>query len=134
VRDARALVADSKPADQYAAAMLFLRAEAPDGVTIFQTDWDDFTRQFFYFDGARYINGLDPTFMQLYDEPLYNEWVDITRGRIDEPGAIIRDRFGAQYVFSDLNHESFLEKAAGDPLLDEVYRDEYAVVFAVGRP
>ncbi len=133
IRDARALVANSKPSDQYAAAMLFLRAEAPDGVTIFQLDWDDFTRQFFYFDDARYINGLDPTFMQLHDEDLYEEWVDITRGRVDKPGAIIRDRFGAAYVFSDLAHEAFMADAADDPLLEEIYRDEYAVIYAVDQ-
>lgn len=134
IRDARELVADSKPADLYAAAMLFLRSEAPNGATIFQTDWDDFTRQFFYFDDARYINGLDPTFMQLYDEPLYEEWVDITRGRVEMPGAAIRDRFGANYVFSDLKHEGFLEEAAGDPALREIYRDEDAVVYEVIEP
>jgi len=133
VRDARALVSTNKPADTYAAAMLYLRDVAPDGVTIFQTDWDDFTRQFFYFDDARYINGLDPTFMQQYDEGLYSEWVAITRGDRDAPGETIRDRFGAQYVFSDLNHERFLARAANDPLLQEIYRDDYAVIFAV-RP
>ncbi len=132
VRDARVLVADSRPADYYAGAMLHLRGVAPDGATIFQTDWDDFTRQFFYFDDARYINGLDPTFMQLHDAALYDEWVDITRGRIDNVGASIRDRFGAAYVFSDLNHEAFLEAAADDPVLTEIYRDEYAVVWSVG--
>lgn len=131
IRDARELVAASKPADLYADAMLFLRAEAADGATIFQTDWDDFTRQFFYFDNARYINGLDPTFMQLHDEALYEEWVDITRGRVDAPGRAIRDRFGASYVVSDLDHERFIETAEDDPLLTEVYRDEYAVVYAV---
>lgn len=131
VRDARALVADSKPSDLYAAAMLRLREEAPPGSVVFQTDWDDFTRQFFYAPHLRYINGLDPTFMQLHDESLYNEWVDITRGRVAAPGATIRDHFGASYVFSDLNHEAFLEEAANDPALEEIYHDEYAVVFAV---
>jgi hypothetical protein len=134
VRDARSLVADSTPADLYAEAMLRIRAEAPDGVTIFQTDWDDFTRQFFYFHDARFINGLDPTFMQLHNEMLYHEWVDITRGRVENPGEAIREHFGAQYVFSDLKHEAFLEAAADDPVLDEIYRDEYAVVFAVREP
>ena len=127
----RQLVADSRPADLYADAMLWLREEAPPGTTIFQTDWDDFTRQFFYASDLRYINGLDPTFMQLYDETLYNEWVDITRGRRDTPGATIRDRFNAAYVFSDLNHDAFLDEAADDPVLEEVYRDQYAVIFAV---
>ena len=40
----------------------------------------------------RYINGLDPTFMQIHNEVLYNEWVDITRGRRNLPGATIRAR------------------------------------------
>ena len=133
IRDARALVSTSKPADLYASAMLTLREIAPAGTTIFQTDWDDFTRQFFYFDDARYIIGLDPTFMQQYDEMLYNEWVAITNGNRDAPGETIRDRFGAEYVFSDLNHERFLARAADDPLLQEIYRDEYAVIFAVRR-
>ena len=133
VRDARALVAASKPADTYADAMLWLRSEAPEGATVLQTDWDYFTRQFFYHDDARYINGLDPTFMQLYDEKLYDQWVDITRGRVEAPGGVISRDFGAQYVFSDLNHDGFLAAAAEDPALTEVYRDEYAVIFAV-RP
>ena len=131
VRDARALVADAKPGDLYAEAMLWLREEAPPGSIVFQTDWDDFTRQFFYAPHLRYINGLDPTFMQLHDEALYDEWVDITRGRVAAPGATIRDRFGAAYVFSDLNHEAFLSAAADDPALEEIYRDEYAVLFVV---
>ena len=133
VRDARALVADSKPADLYAEAMLWLREEAPPGSLVFQTDWDDFTRQFFYAPHLRYINGLDPTFMQIHNEVLYNEWVDITRGRRNLPGATIRDRFNAAYVFSDLDHNAFLDKAANDPVLKEVYRDQYAVIFAVGE-
>ncbi len=31
----------------------------------------------------------------------------------------------ASFVFSDLRHEGFLDEAADDPLLEEVYRDEY---------
>lgn len=131
VRDARTLVADSKPADLYADAARWLGEQAPDGAMVFQTDWDDFTRLFFYASDLRYTAGLDPTFMQLYDEALYTEWVDITRGRVEQPGRAIAERFGADFVFSDLKHESFLRQAARDPRLEEVYRDEYAVVFAV---
>lgn len=142
IRDARDLVANNKPADLYTDAMLFLRehsgslSAAPsdptdDLPTVFQTDWDDFTRQFFYFDRARYINGLDPTFMQMHDEALFDEWVAITRGRVETPGAIIRDRFEAEYVFTDLEHTAFLRAAEGDPALREIYRDEYAAVFVV---
>lgn len=130
--DARSLLADSKPADQYADAVIWLHDNAPDGTMVFQTDWDDFTRLFFYNSTAVYTAGLDPTFMELEDEAFYDRWVDITRGRVDEPGAAIRDEFGASYVFSDLNHDGFINEAEGDPLLREVYRDEYAVIYRVG--
>jgi hypothetical protein len=69
--------------------------------------------------------------MELYDADLYEEWVEITRGEVENPSAIIRDRFGAAYVFSDLNHGNFIQKATEDPGLEEVYRDDHAVIFAV---
>ena len=131
--DARELVADSKPADQYADAVIWLHDNAPEGTMVFQTDWDDFTRLFFYNSNAVYTAGLDPTFMELEDEAFFDRWVDITRGRVDAPGAAIRDEFGASYVFSDLNHDSFIEEAEDDALLQEVYRDEYAVIYQVGE-
>ena len=99
---------------------------------VFQTDWDDFTRLFFYNSDAVYTAGLDPTFMELQNEAFFDQWVDITRGRVDEPGVMIRDDFGASYVFSDLKHESFIEKAESDPLLQEVFRSDDAVIYAVG--
>lgn len=132
VSDGRELVSNSKPADQYAAAALFLREQtAATDAMVFQTDWDDFTRLFFYNTDAVYTAGLDPTYMELYDADLYAEWVDITRGRIDAPGGIIRDTFGASYVFSDLKHDDFIDAATADPLLTEIYRDDDAVIFAV---
>ncbi len=98
---------------------------------IFQTDWDDFTRLFFYNSDLVYTAGLDPTFMELEDKERFDLWVDITQGDIDEPGAIIRDTFGASYVFSDLRHGDFMDEAADDPLLQEVYRSDDAVIYAV---
>jgi hypothetical protein len=131
--DARELVADSSPADRYADATIWLHDNTPDGTILFQTDWDDFTRLFFYNTNAVYTVGLDPTFMELQDEALFDRWVEITRGRVEQPGAAIRDEFGAAYVFSDLNHDDFMDEAEDDPLLQEVYRDEYAVVYQVGE-
>ncbi len=127
---AREALSKSKPADRYADAALWLRANADPGDMIFQTDWDDFTRLFFYNTEDIYLAGLDPTYMELYDAALYDEWVDITKGRVEQPGQIIHGRFGGEYVFSDLKHGSFIDKAEADPNLEEVYRDEYAVIFA----
>lgn len=132
VRDGRDLMSRSRPADRYAQAAIWLHDNAP-GANIFQTDWDDFTRLFFYNTDAVYTAGLDPTFMELHDADLFEEWKQITRGKVDDPGTRIRDHFGGDYVFSDLNHEAFMSDAEADPLLTEVYRDDYAVIYAVEK-
>lgn len=128
---ARDDLAGSKPADQYAAAALWLRDQSDPGVHIFQTDWDDFTRLFFYNTEAVYTAGLDPTYTELYDAELYAEWVQVTKGKVDLPSEFIRAQYSSDFVFTDLKHEDFLQKAADDPGLEEVYRDAYAVIFAV---
>jgi hypothetical protein len=121
----------SKPAERFRAASAWLETNTPAGARIFQTDWDDFPRLFFYNTHNTYTLGLDPTYLQLQDPDLYELWVDLTQGRSEDLSAAIVDSFGAKYVFTDLEHERFLRTAAADPKMIEVYRDEYAVVFAV---
>jgi hypothetical protein len=133
VSDGRKLMERSKPANQYADAALWLGQQTSPGTMVFQTDWDDFTRLFFYNSDLQYTAGLDPTFMERHDAELFDEWVAITRGKVENPSNNIRQRFGAEYVFSDLKHDNFLDQAAQDPGLEEIYRDEYAVIFVVNK-
>jgi hypothetical protein len=121
----------SRSAQRFQAASLWLADHSPQGARVFQTDWDDFPRLFFYNTHNTYTIGLDPTYLQLQDAPLYDLWVDLTQGRSDDLSASIRASFGAEYALSDLDHERFLRAAAEDPQMREVYRDESAVVFAV---
>ncbi len=132
---ARSAMADqSKPAETYAAASYWIAQHAEPGSLIFQTDWDDFPRLFFYDPANVYTIGLDPTYMQLYDPALYDDWVKITQGKVEQPSAQIRSRFGGEYVITDLQHIAFLKQAKSDPGLKEVFRDQYAVVFTVNQP
>jgi hypothetical protein len=128
---ARERVQDSKPYDLYAQASAWLQQNTRRGERIFQTDWDDFPRLFFYNSDNTYLIGLDPTYMQLYDPGLYDQWVKITQGDVENPSTSILKDFGAHYVISDLNHSDFLERAAEDPNMEEVYRDDQAVIFVV---
>ena len=105
-----------------------------EGERVFQTDWDDFPRLFFYNTHNTYLIGLDPTYLQLYDAEMYDTWVNITRGKTPQPSEIIATQFSARYVHSDLNHDNFLRVAAEDPGLREVYRDGQAVIFEVIAP
>jgi hypothetical protein len=131
LRDSQASINRSKPHTLYEGASAWLVDNSPPGSRVFQTDWDDFPRLFFYNTHNTYIVGLDPTYMQLYNPDLYETWVDITGGRVENPSELIVNRFGAYYVVTDLKHESFLKKAGADPELIEVYRDDLSAVFKV---
>lgn len=127
-------LAKSKPYDLYAGSSAWLAANTKKGELIFQTDWDDFPRLFFYNTHNTYLAGLDPTYFQIYDPALYGEWVSITRGEVETPSALIRSDFGARYVHSDLNHGDFIEQAENDPGMREVYRDDQSVLYELLEP
>ena len=128
---AREAVNSSKPYDLYANASRWLEKNTPADSRVFQTDWDDFPRLFYYNTRNTYLIGLDPTYMQLYDPELYNLWVLITGGDVEYPSKIITSKFGAQYVHTDLRHGDFIWVAEKDPGLKEVYRDDQAILYKV---
>ncbi|RME12137.1 MAG: hypothetical protein D6802_05095 [Ardenticatenia bacterium] len=131
---AQAAVQRSAPSERYQAAATWLAENTPPGSRVFQTDWDDFPRLFFYNHHNTYLVGLDPVFLERANPGLYTIWVDITEGRNKTPGLTIHTFFGAEYVFTDHRHAAFLRVAADDPYLKEVYRDDFAVIFAVTFP
>ncbi len=131
LQTAQASMRSAKPVQKYAAAAAWLEQNTPAGSRIFQTDWDDFPRLFYYNSHNTYLIGLDPTYMQLYDPDLYELWVKITRGKMKAPAQTIAQTFGSRYIISDLEHKAFLRQAKDDPQLVEVYRDEFAVILQV---
>jgi len=128
---AREAVANSKPYDLYAGASQWLADNTPAESRVFQTDWDDFPRLFYFNTHNTYLIGLDPTYMQLYDPQLYDLWVLITQGKVDNPSKIIAAKFGSQYVHTDLKHGGFINAAEKDSGLKEVYRDDQAILYEV---
>jgi len=130
-QDAQASLRRSKPYTLYAGASRWLENRTQPGERIFQTDWDDFPRLFFYNASNTYLIGLDPTYMQLYNAALYDQWVEITQGKVENPSQAIWADFGARYVVSDLNHSAFMRRASQDPSMREVYRDEFSVVYEI---
>ncbi|MBL8100399.1 MAG: hypothetical protein JNK81_14540 [Anaerolineales bacterium] len=127
-------ISKSKPYDLYQNASIWLQNNTQAGERVFQTDWDDFPRLFFYNIHNTYLIGLDPTYMQFYDEELYQTWVSITRGDIEEPSKLISSLFSAHYVHTDLLHQNFIKQAQKDSGLKEVYRDDQAIIYQVTQP
>jgi hypothetical protein len=76
ISPAREAIDKSKPYGLYANASLWLEKNTPAGSRVFQTDWDDFPRLFFYNTHNTYLIGLDPTYLQLITT--LRLWVEIT--------------------------------------------------------
>jgi hypothetical protein len=127
----KVLQGNAKPYQRFAKASTWLRNNTPAKSRVFQTDWDDFPQLFFYNNHNTYTIGLDPTYMLLFDEELYNLWVDITEGEVENPSNEIMAHFEGQYVLTDLKHDDFIREAEEDPDLVLVYQDEFAKIFQV---
>lgn len=131
VQETQISMKKSKPADRYAQASSWLEQNTPEGARVFQTDWDDFPRLFFYNTWNSYLIGLDPTYLQIKDGELYELWVKITKGKVEDPARLIYESFASEYVFTDLAHDDFIDKAEGDEYLTEVFRDEEVIIYRI---
>jgi hypothetical protein len=92
---------------------------------VFNTDWDDFPRLFYYDPTHVYASGLDPTYLMDKNPDLSRLYDRITTGEEEDPGPLIRDRFGARWIFSDntKDHDGFFDNAMRSGWFDRVYED-----------
>jgi hypothetical protein len=69
---------------------------------------------------------LDPTYLLDRNPTLSQLYVEITTGETEDAGPLIRDRFGAQWVFTDTtnDHVSFVDNARRSGWFDIVYEDK----------
>lgn len=118
-------IRESDPRDHYAKGTLWMRANVPAGEMVFNTDWDDFPRLFYYDPTHVYTSGLDPTYLLDKNAELSKLYDRITTGQEEDPGPLIRDKFGARWVFSDntSDHDAFYDYALRSGWFDRVYED-----------
>jgi hypothetical protein len=130
----------------YRGGMAWLGDHAERGELIFNTDWDDFPKLFFYRPDFAYVSGLDPTYLLDRDKKLSDLYAkitiakDLTDEEVANLGPLIRDNFCvgegeqkrcARYTFSDHEHEDFYNSALDSGWFDEVYHDEDCSVLRI---
>ncbi|HKP39043.1 MAG TPA: hypothetical protein VJT71_19450 [Pyrinomonadaceae bacterium] len=116
---------ESDPRDYYSKGAAWMRANIPAGETVFNTDWDDFPRLFYFDSSHAYVTGLDPTYLFDQNAELSRLYDQITTGEKEDPGPLIRERFGARWVFSDntSDHDAFYDNALRSGWFERVYED-----------
>lgn len=135
----------AKP-DYYRGGAEWMNKNLEKGELVFNTDWDDFPKLFFYSPDFAYVSGLDPTYLLDKDQKLaelYGKLTiakDLSNEDVENFGAIIREKFcageGAQrrcarYVFTDREHEDFYNRALDSGWFDLAYEDEDCAVFRI---
>jgi hypothetical protein len=121
----------SEAHDYYRAGAEWMRANIPRGQIVFNTDWDDFPRLFYFDETHYYVSGLDPSYLFDKNADLSRLYDQITLGREEDPGPLIRDRFGARYVFSDNGHDDFFQHARASGWFDIVYEDAQCTIMFI---
>jgi len=126
-------ISKSEPRDYYAKGAAWMRANIPAGQMVFNTDWDDFPRLFYFDPSHVYVSGLDPTYLYDKNPELSRLYDRITLGEEEDPGPLIRDRFGARWVFSDNtnDHIGFYDNALRSGWFDRVYKDDDCTILRI---
>jgi hypothetical protein len=87
---------------------------------------------FFYDTKHRYVYGLDPNYLYSENPDLYSLLKDLTEGKIDDPAPLIRERFGANYIFADAKENTdMIAKALESGWVETIYEDDEARLFKI---
>ena len=127
-------IVSNEPGDKYRRAMQWATGldetgaeNIPKGERIFNTNWDKFPKMFFYDTKHTYVYGLDPNYLYTQNPELYKLLKDITEAKIDDPAPVIRDKFGANYIFADAKENTdMIAKALESGWVETVYEDDEA--------
>ncbi|MGB8510965.1 MAG: hypothetical protein WCD76_21520 [Pyrinomonadaceae bacterium] len=126
--------------DLYRGGMEWITNNVPPGELVFNADWDDFPKLFFYDPHRPWVAGLDPTYLLDKNSALMNDYARIGKGEEENPGPVIREKFClgegderrcARYVFMDQEHDGFYNNALDSGWFDEVYKDGDCIILRV---
>jgi hypothetical protein len=125
-------IGNNEKADKHLKAMEWVKNNIPEGELIFNADWDDFPKMFYYDQKHAYVSGLDPTYLYSKNPELSRLFDDITNGKHDDPALIIREKFGSHYIFSDIKrHPDMYAKAMESGWVEKIYEDDEDYVLKI---
>ncbi|MCO6512727.1 MAG: hypothetical protein J5I65_18235 [Aridibacter famidurans] len=129
IEDLRSSVRGNESNDKYKESMDWAKANIPPGDRIFNSNWDDFPKLFFFNTQNSYVWGLDPNYLYSRDPELFKTVKEITDGKLDDPAPLIKEKIGSNWVFADAEqNETFLAKLLESGWADIVYEDGEAYI------
>jgi hypothetical protein len=118
--------------DKYKRAAAWAIENIPEGERIFNCNWDDFPKMFFFDTKHTYVYGLDPNYLYTENPELSKLIPDLTGGKIEDPAPVIREKFGSRYIFTDAKeNEDLVVKCLDSGWCEMVYQDDEAVFLKI---
>ncbi len=118
--------------DKYKRATDWAKEEIPEGERIFNCNWDDFPKLFFFDTKHAYVYGLDPNYLYTENPELSKLIPDLTSGKIEDPAPIIREKFGARFIFTDAKeNEDMVAKCLESGWCETAYEDDEAIFLKI---
>jgi hypothetical protein len=96
---------------------------------VFQADWTDFSELFYWAPQCSFTVGLDPHFLSVADPERALLVEGALAGRVSRLGEMAATMFDAGWVVT--THPAMEAKAAADPRLEAVYREDGAGLWRV---
>lgn len=125
-------IASNEPNSKYERSMNWLNQNVPAGERIFNCNWDDFPKMFFYDQKHNYVYGLDPNYLYTKNPELSKLIGEITSGKTDDPAPVIREKFGSRYVFTDAKENTdFVAKMLDSGWAEIAYDDDEAIILKI---
>ena len=122
--------------DKYKRATDWAKENIPEGERIFNCNWDDFPKLFFFDTKHAYVYGLDPNYLFTENPELSKLIPDITSGKIEEAAPVIREKFGSRFIFSDItngkmDNEDMIAKCLESGWCETAYEDDEAIFLKI---
>jgi hypothetical protein len=118
--------------DKYERAAAWALENIPEGERIFNCNWDDFPKMFFYDTKHAYVYGLDPNYLYTENPELSKLIPDLTSGKIEDPAPVIREKFGSRYIFSDAKeNEDMIAKCLDSGWCEMAYEDDESIFLKI---
>jgi len=128
----RETIKDNESNTKYQTAMAWITENVPDGERIFNCNWDDFPKMFFYDQKHTYVYGLDPNYFYTANPELYKFVKEVTEGKIEDPGPAIREKLGARFIFSDAKENTdMIANCLESGWCETAYDDDEAIVLEI---
>ncbi len=125
-------IRDNESNNKYERAMNWANENIPAGERIYNCNWDNFPKMFFYDTKHNYVWGLDPNYLYSENPELYKLVENINSGKIRDPAPIIREKFGSRFIFSEAkDNVDFIANCLKSGWCETAYEDDEARILKI---